>query len=62
MKTLFDIFMIFITGGLWLIWMIVRALNKKQNTPTIIINNGDQSGQPRDEHGHFIPQYKAYKK
>jgi len=30
MAFLFDLFMIFITGGLWLIWIFVREMRKNR--------------------------------
>lgn len=32
LHALFDIFMIFITGGLWLIWILVKYLRTHQET------------------------------
>lgn len=29
MKTLFNIIMILLTGGLWIVWLLIRAANKK---------------------------------
>lgn len=29
MRLLFDLFMTIITGGLWLIWLFIKLVNKK---------------------------------
>lgn len=38
LHALFDVFMIFITGGLWLIWIIVKYLRTHQERIRIMTN------------------------